>query len=132
MLTHLGLSQKSMVECKVSILGTEMIGIIMKRSQWPKTKSAANMVSSVILQRNSRAGWDTECQPMEYHFPVQKAMFDWSVLNSRVRASETMSLIMNRCKEMTAIIPERVRLKLNPSKKNITSKNTSRIMTAMA
>uniref|UniRef100_A0A1Y1MTB0 Uncharacterized protein n=1 Tax=Photinus pyralis TaxID=7054 RepID=A0A1Y1MTB0_PHOPY len=90
------------------------------------------MLSSVILQRNSRPGCDNECQPMEYHLPVQNAILDWSVFISRVRAIATISLKMNRWIEITAIIPASVRAKFKPSKKNMPSNMMSITMAAMA
>src|ERR1700722_3564236 len=101
-----------------------------KRMVWPRMKSAANMPSSVILHTNSRPGCDMECQPIEYHLPVHQAMLDESCLNSRVSANAMISLKMKRCRATTAIMPSKAFVKLQPSRKNMTSKNASSIMTA--
>src|SRR3569833_1405777 len=129
--TNLGRSQKSIIECSLSICGMRMMGSMMKSRIWPRTKSPANMLSSVILQRYSRAGCETECHPIEYHLPVQNAMFAWSVLNSLVKAKAMMSFSTTRWMAAAAIIPSRVLVKPNPSRRNMTSKKARSITTAM-
>lgn len=69
---------------------------------------------------------------MEYHLPVQKAMLDVSFLNSLVRASEMISLYVNLWMAAADIMPIRAFEKTNPSKRNMISKDTMSMITAMA
>ena len=69
---RLGRSQKSMTECHRSTYGMQSAGRSRKSRRCDRMKSAANKLSSMILQRYSRPGCEMACRPIPEptHLPV--------------------------------------------------------------
>lgn len=77
----------SIVECSLSMNGTNIGAVMMMSSTCPSKKSEVHNDISTILTTYSRAGCERaeEPRPRPYHFPDHHAMFVSSDLNSRDR-----------------------------------------------